>query len=77
MHLRLTAHLYAKCTPHALSRYVAAFMLAKLGGNASPGVADIKAILEAAGVSVDDASLATVRPPSPRPATEQFTWTAA
>jgi ribosomal protein L12E/L44/L45/RPP1/RPP2 len=34
-------------------------MLAQLGGNASPATADVKKILEAAGVSVDDGHLAT------------------
>eukprot|EP00035_Acanthoeca_spectabilis_P017265 m.359947 g.359947 ORF g.359947 m.359947 type:complete len:363 (-) comp16634_c1_seq2:93-1181(-) len=38
-------------------RHVAAYLLAQLGGNASPDAAAVKKIIEAGGGSVDDASL--------------------
>ncbi|KAL5254954.1 hypothetical protein ACHWQZ_G014419 [Mnemiopsis leidyi] len=41
-------------------RYVAAYLLAALGGNASPSADDIKNILSAVGVSVDDEKLSFV-----------------
>jgi len=41
-------------------RYVAAYLLAALGGNASPSDADIKTILSSVGVGVDDEKLAFV-----------------
>ncbi|EDQ89386.1 uncharacterized protein MONBRDRAFT_37099 [Monosiga brevicollis MX1] len=41
-------------------RYVAAYLLAALGGNAKPSAADLKKIFESVGVSVDDEQLNTV-----------------
>ena len=38
-------------------RYVAAYLLAALGGNSSPSADDIKGILSAVGVGVDDEKL--------------------
>ena len=38
-------------------RYVAAYLLANLGGNDSPSANDIKKILESVGVNVDDEKL--------------------
>ena len=38
-------------------RYVAAYMLAALGGNASPSAKDIKSILSSVGIDADDSSL--------------------
>lgn len=41
-------------------RYVAAYLLAALGGNTSPSSSDIKSILGSVGVDVDDDKLAIV-----------------
>ena len=41
-------------------RYVAAYLLATLGGNASPSEKDLKKILSSVGVDADSASLAKV-----------------
>eukprot|EP00127_Corallochytrium_limacisporum_P000205 Clim_evm22s7 gene=Clim_evmTU22s7 len=41
-------------------RYIAAYLLAQLGGNESPDAAAVKKILESVGVSVDDESLNSV-----------------
>lgn len=41
-------------------RYVAAYLLAGLGGNAAPSEDDIKAILSAAGIDADGAKLSKV-----------------
>lgn len=41
-------------------RYVAAYLLAALGGNANPGASDIKAILESVGVGYDAERAQTV-----------------
>ena len=38
-------------------RYVAAYLLAVLGGNESPSAKDIKSILETVGVGVEDGPL--------------------
>ena len=38
-------------------RYVAAYLLANLGGNESPSAKDIKKILESVGIDVDDEKL--------------------
>jgi large subunit ribosomal protein LP2 len=38
-------------------RYVAAYLLAALGGNEKPSAADLKKIMSSVGVSVDDAEL--------------------
>ncbi|XP_071790940.1 large ribosomal subunit protein P2-like [Asterias amurensis] len=38
-------------------RYVAAYLLAALGGNASPSASDIKKILDSVGIEADDALL--------------------
>ncbi len=38
-------------------KYLAAYCLATLGGNASPSADDVKKILESVGVNVDDAQL--------------------
>ena len=38
-------------------RYVAAYLLAALGGNASPSASDIKKILDSVGIEADDAYL--------------------
>ncbi|KAJ3050901.1 60S acidic ribosomal protein P2 [Rhizophlyctis rosea] len=35
-------------------KYVAAYLLATLGGNASPSAADVKTILEAVGIEAED-----------------------
>ena len=41
-------------------RYVAAYLLATLGGNKDPSASDIKAILESVGIDVDSESLDVV-----------------
>ena len=41
-------------------RYVAAYLLAVLGGKSSPSASDIKSILESVGVSFDDEKAKTV-----------------
>eukprot|EP00178_Gracilaria_changii_P011479 TRINITY_DN3266_c0_g2_i4.p2 TRINITY_DN3266_c0_g2~~TRINITY_DN3266_c0_g2_i4.p2 ORF type:complete len:110 (+),score=34.24 TRINITY_DN3266_c0_g2_i4:20-349(+) len=41
-------------------RYVAAYLLAALGGKANPSADDVKKILSAVGVSVDEARLTKV-----------------
>ncbi|XP_070683699.1 large ribosomal subunit protein P2-like [Pempheris klunzingeri] len=41
-------------------RYVAAYLLAALGGNESPEAKDIKKILESVGIEADDARLTKV-----------------
>lgn len=47
-----------KCLVYFLQmRYVAAYLLASLGGNDSPSAKDIKKILESVGVDVDDEKL--------------------
>lgn len=38
-------------------RYVAAYLLAALGGNENPGAKDIKKILESVGIETDDTRL--------------------
>lgn len=38
-------------------RYVAAYLLAALGGNASPSKDDVTKILESVGLDIDDARL--------------------
>ncbi|CAE6494777.1 unnamed protein product [Rhizoctonia solani] len=38
-------------------RYIAAYLLLQIGGNASPGKADIKKVIEAGGVDVDEERL--------------------
>lgn len=35
-------------------RYIAAYLLLQIGGNAEPGAADIKKVLSAGGVDVDE-----------------------
>ena len=47
-------------SPDLNMRYVAAYLLAALGGKTSPSAADIKAILSSVGVGVDDEKLAFV-----------------
>ena len=42
---------------HLKMRYVAAYLLAALGGNEKPSAADLKKILSSVGVSVDDAEV--------------------
>lgn len=44
-------------------RYVAAYLLAVLGGNASPSAKDIKTILGSVGIEADDERLNKVRHP--------------
>ena len=41
-------------------RYIAGYLLAVLGGNESPSVADVTAILASAGVAVDATALKQV-----------------
>ena len=41
-------------------RYVAAYLLATLGGNKDPSASDIKDILESVGIDVDSERLDTV-----------------
>ena len=41
-------------------RYVAAYLLAALGGNEAPSADDLKTILSSVGVGVDDEKLALV-----------------
>eukprot|EP00178_Gracilaria_changii_P005062 TRINITY_DN18178_c0_g1_i1.p1 TRINITY_DN18178_c0_g1~~TRINITY_DN18178_c0_g1_i1.p1 ORF type:complete len:111 (+),score=35.30 TRINITY_DN18178_c0_g1_i1:63-395(+) len=41
-------------------RYVAAYLLAALGGKASPKASDLKKILNSVGVDVDDSEVQTV-----------------
>ncbi|KAF8920634.1 hypothetical protein CPB85DRAFT_1272307 [Mucidula mucida] len=38
-------------------RYIAAYLLLTIGGNTSPSAADIKKVLSAGGVEVDDSRL--------------------
>lgn len=42
-------------------RYVAAYLLAALGGNTKPSASDIKAILGSVGIEADDERLNKVR----------------
>lgn len=42
-------------------RYVAAYLLAALGGNGNPEAADIKKILESVGIEADDTRLSKVQ----------------
>lgn len=42
-------------------RYVAAYLLSSLGGNANPGAADLKKILESVGIEADDTRLDKVK----------------
>lgn len=42
-------------------RYVAAYLLANLGGNASPSAADIEKILSSVGIEADKEKLKKVR----------------
>ena len=44
----------------AVMRYVAAYLLAVLGGNSNPGKEDITGILESIGLDVDDERLSKV-----------------
>lgn len=46
-------------------RYVAAYLLAVLGGNTSPSAKDIKNILGSVGIEADDERLNKVSPPPP------------
>lgn len=48
-------------------RYVASYLLAALGGNASPSAKDIKKILDSVGIEADDDRLNKVAARSPRP----------
>ncbi|XP_033971948.1 ribosomal protein, large P2, like [Trematomus bernacchii] len=41
-------------------RYVAAYLLSSLGGNANPGAADLKKILESVGIEADETRLEKV-----------------
>lgn len=41
-------------------RYVAAYMLATLGGKSNPSKADVQSILESIGLDVDDEKLSKV-----------------
>ena len=43
-------------------RYVAAYLLATLGGKANPSKEDVQKILESVGLDVDDEKLSKVRP---------------
>lgn len=47
-------------------RYVASYLLAALGGNASPSAKDIKKILDSVGIEADDDRLNKVRPSPPK-----------
>jgi large subunit ribosomal protein LP2 len=38
-------------------RYIAAYLLLKIGGNESPSAADIKKVLQAVGIEADDERL--------------------
>lgn len=42
-------------------RYVAAYLLATLGGNENPSKEDVQKILESVGLDVDDEKLSKVR----------------
>lgn len=46
-------------------RYVASYLLAALGGNASPSAKDIKKILDSVGIEADDDRLNKVAAPKP------------
>lgn len=46
-------------------RYVAAYLLAVLGGNTSPSTKDIKSILGSVGIEAEDERLNKVSPPPP------------
>merc|ERR1712130_693827 len=48
------------CLTDSDMRYVAAYLLAQLGGNDSPSDSDIKAILSSVGVDADEERLAKV-----------------
>ena len=48
----------------AVMRYVAAYLLAVLGGNSNPGKEEITRILESIGLDVDDERLSKVAPRS-------------
>lgn len=41
-------------------RYIAAYLLLQIGGNASPSAADVKKVLGAVGIESDDSRLNTV-----------------
>ena len=47
-------------SPDLNMRYVAAYLLASMGGNTTPSAGDIKTILSSVGVGVDDEKLALV-----------------
>merc|ERR1712168_732714 len=51
--LNFPSVLTVSCSQSLNMRYVAAYMLASLGGNASPSESDLKEILESVGVSFD------------------------
>merc|ERR1719228_3144780 len=48
------------CDLKLIMRYVAAYLLAVLGGNASPSAADVKAIISSVGIDAEDDKLAKV-----------------
>lgn len=48
-------------------RYVAAYLLAVLGGNSNPSAKDIKNILGSVGIEADDERLNKVDPGSSKP----------
>jgi large subunit ribosomal protein LP2 len=43
-------------------RYLAAYLLLQIGGNASPSAADIKKVLSAVGIEADDSRLKSLIP---------------
>ncbi|KAG9467598.1 large ribosomal subunit protein P2-like [Eleutherodactylus coqui] len=53
------AHRFVSCTDLKM-RYVAAYLLATLGGNSSPSAKDIKKILSSVGVDADDERVSKV-----------------
>merc|ERR1712203_1197200 len=50
-------HVSCPCDLKLIMRYVAAYLLAVLGGNASPSAADISAIISSVGIDADKEKL--------------------
>lgn len=60
------------CKFSSRMRYVAAYLLAVLGGNANPSAKDIKNILGSVGIEADDERLNKVDPGSNKPDNRVF-----
>merc|ERR1712071_299216 len=59
LHISKRAHCFVSSTDLKM-RYVAAYLLAVLGGNEKPAAKDLKSILESVGVSFDNERATTV-----------------